>query len=68
MNKDFYFATLTGLVILLIFWVFVLIFIYVRKPPRSKLNGRIIIYSFFIFLIFFISIIIIRYYDSFIKH
>ena len=51
MNEDFYIALITGWLILFIFWFFIVVFIYVRKPLKSKLSNKLIFNSFGIFLI-----------------
>ncbi len=57
MTVDFFYALLIGWGILLIFWITILVFISIRKPPKSKLTKRIVIYStsiFFIILFIFL--------------
>ncbi len=56
MNEDFYYAFLTGWFILLIFWSIIILFIFIRKPPKSKLSPKIFYFSI---LIFFISLLIV---------
>jgi len=67
MNDDFFYALLTGWFILVIFWCTILIFILIRKPPKSKLTNGTIMKSIFLFLIFLLLIYLIRYSDSFYK-
>jgi len=62
MSDDFYYALVIGWVILLIFWLFIVIFIYFRKPPNSKLTTKLAIGSFFIFILI---LFFIRKFDSF---
>ena len=62
MSDDFYYALIIGWVVLLIFWLFTLIFIYYRNPPKSKLTKKLAIGSFFIFLLI---LFFIRKFDSF---
>ena len=50
MSIDFLYALVTGWSILLLFWLIILIFIFIRKPPKAKLTLRIVINS----LVFFI--------------
>ena len=57
MNKDLYYALLTGWVILVSFWTFIVVFIYVRKPPKSKLSIKILFYSYGLFLLGLILLI-----------
>ena len=57
MKNDFLISSLFGLIILFLFWIIVIAFIYIRKPPNSKLTLRLIISSFLIFSIIFIIII-----------
>ncbi len=54
MNEDFLSAILFGWIILFSFWIFVLIFIYLRKPKNSKLTLSFTIKSLIIFAIGFI--------------
>ena len=59
MTVDFFYALLIGWGILLIFWITILVFISIRKPPKSKLTKRIVIYSTsFFFIILFIFLIL----------
>ena len=62
MNDDFYYALLTGWFILVTFWSLILVFIFIRKPPKSKLTKKMAIQSMLTFLIMFILIILLRYY------
>ena len=54
---DFFFALLTGWFILFIFWLLILIFIYFRKPPKSKLTNKIALQSLLIFITSFIFLV-----------
>ncbi len=67
MNEDFYIAFLTGWLILFIFWFFILIFIYIRKPLKSKLTNKIVLYSIVVF--FFILLLLYVFFspDSFLN-
>ena len=58
MTEDFINAFITGWAVLLIFWTIIIIFILIRKPPKSKLNIKIIIYSYLFFLILLITLIL----------
>jgi hypothetical protein len=49
MSIDFYYALLIGWNILLIFWIIILLFIFLRKPPKSKLTIQLIIKSVMVF-------------------
>ena len=51
MFNDFINAFIIGWAILLLFWLTILIFIYFRNPPNSKLNKKITISTLMIFLI-----------------
>ena len=61
MSQDFFYALLTGWFILLIFWVTVIIFILIRKPPNSKLTSKIILRSLFIFVGMFLILIFLNF-------
>lgn len=50
MNEDFFYALVTGWSILLIFWITIIVFISIRKPPKSRLTNKIIMYSLLIFI------------------
>ena len=65
MHNDFYVALISGWFILLAFWSIILIFVYLRKPPNSKLTKKIIIKSYVGFILFLLFIIIFGYTDSF---
>jgi len=65
MFNDFYIAFLTGWFVLFVFWSTIIIFIYFRKPPNSKLTKKIAIYSYMVFLIILLIIIFLNYADSF---
>tara|TARA_B100001013_G_C24336617_1_gene334797 strand:+ start:114 stop:293 length:180 start_codon:yes stop_codon:yes gene_type:complete len=58
MNNDFFIAILTGWIILSIFWFGTILFIFIRKPTKSKLNIKIIIGSLVFFLAGFLFLII----------
>ena len=58
MTEDFINAFITGWAVLLIFWTIIIIFILIRKPPKSKLSIKIIIYSYLFFLILLIPLIL----------
>jgi hypothetical protein len=65
MYNDFYVAILFGWFVLLIFWSTIVIFIYFRKPPNSKLTPKIIVKSYLIFFIPIVFFILFDYVDSF---
>ncbi len=65
MSEDFYYALTTGWIILLAFWLTIIIFVYIRKPPKSKLTKKIIYKSVFFFMILFLIINFLYFYDSF---
>ena len=54
MNKDFFYAFISGWTILLIFWLVILIFIYLRKPIGSKLTAKLVIQSLLLFFLIFL--------------
>jgi hypothetical protein len=56
MSIDFYYAIIIGWSILLIFWITILLFVYWRKPPKSKLTIKMTLKSFFLFLIGYVII------------
>ena len=58
MNSDFKVAIIIGLIILLLFWIFTLTFLLLRKPEKSKLIKKLFIRSFFLFFLSFIFLII----------
>ncbi len=65
MSEDFYYALTTGWIILLVFWLTIIIFVYIRKPPKSKLTKKTIYKSVFFFIILFLIINFLYAYDSF---
>ena len=50
MGNDFYYAFLTGWTFMLIFWIIILLFIFIRKPPKSRLTLKLALNSFVIFI------------------
>ena len=60
MSEDFFYALITGWSILFIFWATIIIFIKIRKPPKSKLNNSIVVKSLSIFLLILITIFVFR--------
>ena len=67
MNEDFYIALITGWLILFTFWFFIVVFIYVRKPLKSKLSNKLILYSFGMFLIILALLYLLGSPDSFLN-
>ena len=55
MSVDFFYAFITGWAILFFFWMATLLFIFIRKPPKSKLSLSLAVKS----IVFFISIFLI---------
>ena len=51
---------LTGWAILLLFWSTIVFFIYLRKPPKSKLTKGFVIKSYLFFLIILFAILFFR--------
>ena len=64
MSNDFYVAFLSGWSVLLVFWSTIIIFVYIRKPPNSRLTKKVAASSYLIFLILLVFILIFRYVDS----
>ena len=60
MSIDFYYAIITGWSILLFFWILILLFVYWRKPPKSKLTFKLTARSILIFIIGYVVIMLIR--------
>ena len=65
MNNDFYVALLSGWSILFVFWTIVILFVYFRNPPNSRLSKRFYYSYLNFFLILLILILIFRNTDSF---
>ncbi len=59
MSIDFLYALVTGWSILLLFWLIILIFIFIRKPPKAKLTLRIVINSLVFFIIGYVILFVI---------
>ena len=64
MKDDFIISLFIGLLILLFFWFLTLLFIYVRKPPNSKLTFKLVVKSSILFFIGFIVLVVLRLSDS----
>jgi hypothetical protein len=60
MSNDFYIAFLTGWFVLIIFWSTIVVFVYVRKPPNSKLTKKNFLLSYGIFLVLLFIILIFK--------
>ena len=56
MSIDFYYATIIGWSILVIFWITILLFVHWRKPPKSKLTIKMTLRSILLFLIGYVII------------
>ena len=65
MDKDFYYAIIAGWSILFLFWLFTLLFIYLRKPPKSKLSLKLFIKSIIVFIVILSTIYFFKVIDSF---
>tara|TARA_B110000196_G_C21036739_1_gene610360 strand:- start:404 stop:586 length:183 start_codon:yes stop_codon:yes gene_type:complete len=60
MSIDFYYALLVGWILLGVFWSIILLFIFIRKPPKHKLTLRILIVSLIVFVLGFVIIHLLR--------
>ena len=58
MSIDFLYALVTGWSILLLFWLIILIFIFIRKPPKAKLTLKIVINSLVFFMIGYVILFV----------
>ena len=56
MTEDFFYALTVGWAILFIFWAIIITFIWIRKPPKSKLTSKTIYYSVFFFIAILLTI------------
>jgi len=56
---DFYYAIIIGWSILLIFWTIILVFVFWRKPPKSKLTIKMTLKSISIFLLGYVAILLL---------
>ena len=50
---DFLYASIIGWLILFFFWLFILVFTFIRKPPKSNLTKKLVFNSLIIFAIGF---------------
>ena len=65
MLKDFLFSFLVGWFFLFVFWLVVIVFINIRKPPKSKLTNKLVLNSLLIFFLGFILLVLFINNDSF---
>jgi hypothetical protein len=65
MSNDFYIAFLTGWFVLIVFWSTIIIFVYIRKPPKAKLTKKVFLVSYGVFLVMLMIIVFFKYADSF---
>ncbi len=65
MVNDFLHAAIIGWLILFIFWSVILIFIFFRRPPKSKLTKKLTFQSLLIFGVVFGILYIFLTIDSF---
>lgn len=65
MINNFLHAVIIGWLILFLFWSLILTFIFVRKPPKSKLTKKFTIHSLIIFGVIFVILYIFLMIDSF---
>jgi len=56
MNIDFFYALIIGWTFLTVFWLITILFIFIRKPPKSKLTLKLTIISIMIFLLGYLFI------------
>ncbi len=60
MSSDFFVAFLTGWLVLIIFWTTIIIFVYLRNPPNSRLTKKITLRSYIVFFMIFLIIIFFK--------
>ena len=65
MKEDFIIAIIIGIIILFLFWSFALLFIYVRKPEKSKLTGKLLLRAFLVFFAGFVFLGFFVLFDSY---
>ena len=65
MMNDFLYSAIIGWLILFLFWSLILVFIFVRKPPQSKLTKKLTFQSLMIFVVVFIILYFFLTGDSF---
>ncbi len=53
MFLDFLYSINIGIVILFVFWMIILVFIFLRKPHKSKLLKKLFTWSILFFLLIF---------------
>jgi len=61
MSNDFYIAFVTGWSVLLVFWSTIIIFVFIRKPPNSRLTRKVAIRSYIIFFLLILIILLLKY-------
>ncbi len=61
MINDFIDAMIIGWLILFIFWIIVILFVYLRRPPNSKLTKKITLNSILFFVIVLGTLSFFRY-------
>ena len=64
MTKDFLYAYFIGWFVLFVFWLIVLIFIFIRKPIKSKLTMKLTFISLLAFGIIFLFLLNLSVNDS----
>jgi|GEM_PF-2788554 len=65
MISDFLYAAIIGWLILFLFWSLILAFIFVRKPPKSKLTKKFTFQSLMTFGVVFVILYFFLTVDSF---
>ena len=65
MIKEFLYSFLVGWFFLFIFWLIIIVFIHIRKPPKSKLTNKLAFNSLLIFFLGFILLVFFIKNDSF---
>ena len=60
MSIDFFYAFTLGWSILLFFWIIILLFVFIRKPPNSKLTLKLTISSLVVFLLGYMFLYLFR--------
>ena len=65
MINDFLHAAIIGWLILFLFWSLILVLIFIRKPPKSKLTKKLTIKTLVIFGVVFVILYIFLTIDSF---
>ncbi len=60
MSEDFFYALITGWIILALFWTTIIVFILIRKPPKSNLTKATVLKSVVFFGLMLIAIYLLR--------